>query len=161
MDTESVRTAEQIMSTPVITVPPDTPVADIAGLLRRHHISAVPVVDPAGHVLGLVSDYDLLARTGDTAALVMSTAVISVSADTEISDIRRLLIDQRFGRLPVLAGGRLAGIVSRGDLVAMLITEWVCADCGEPVRGERAPDSCPKCGGSSAGFTFQEQPPGP
>ncbi|HEY8294243.1 MAG TPA: CBS domain-containing protein [Micrococcaceae bacterium] len=161
METRIATTARGIMSHPVVTVPPGLEVGEIAGLIRKHRISGIPVVDPEDHVLGLVSEYDLLAKTGATAAEIMTTAVISVSPDTAISDVRHLLVSQRIGRLPVLSGGRLAGIISRGDLVALLATEWVCGVCGEPARGERPPASCPKCGGGSAGFTLQEQPPGP
>lgn len=161
METRIATTAGGIMSHPVVTVPPGAEVGAIAGLISKHRISGIPVVDPQDHVLGLVSEYDLLAKTGTTAAEIMTTAVISVSADTAISDVRQLLVSQRIGRLPVLSGGRLAGIISRGDLVALLATEWVCGVCGEPARGEHPPASCPKCGGDSAGFTLQEQPPGP
>ncbi|NVM94007.1 CBS domain-containing protein [Arthrobacter wenxiniae] len=161
MDTRIATTADGIMSRPVVTVPPGLDVASVAALLHEHRISGIPVVDPDGHVLGLVSEYDLLAKTGTTAEEIMTTAVISVSPDTAIADVRQLLVSQRIGRLPVLAGGRVAGIISRGDLVALLATEWVCGVCGEPARGEHAPASCPKCGGGQAGFTLQEQPPGP
>ncbi len=161
METRIATTADGIMSRPVVTVPPRLDVAAVAALLHEHRISGVPVVDPDGHVLGLVSEYDLLAKTGTTAEEIMTTAVISVSADTAIADVRHLLVSQRIGRLPVLTGGRLAGIISRGDLVALLATEWVCGVCGEPARGENPPASCLKCGGASTGFTLQEQPPGP
>ncbi len=161
MESKIATMAGEIMSTPVISVPPDTPVEDIAELLRRHRISAVPVVDDSKHVLGLVSEYDLLAKAGPTAAQIMSTAVISVTVGTQISDLRQLLVDRRFGRLPVLEDGRLVGIVSRGDVVALLATEWVCGVCGEPARGEHPPQTCPKCGSSSDRFALQEQPPGP
>ena len=161
METRIATTADGVMSHPVITVPPGTAVGNVADLLRQHRITGVPVVDGDDHVLGLVSEFDLLAKTGATAEEIMSTAVISASPDTAISDIRQLLVAQRIGRLPILSGGRLVGIISRGDLVALLATEWVCGVCGEPVRGEHPPASCPKCGGSSAGFSLQEQPPGP
>ncbi len=127
----------------------------------RNASPAFPWWTTQDHVLGLVSEYDLLAKDGATAKDIMSTAVISASPDTAISDIRQLLVGQRIGRLPILSGGRLVGIISRGDLMALLATEWVCAVCGEPVRGEHPPASCPKCGGDSDGFTLQEQPPGP
>ncbi|HET7414814.1 MAG TPA: CBS domain-containing protein [Arthrobacter sp.] len=153
--------AAEIMSSPVVTASPSTSVADIATLLGRHRISAVPVVDDGGHVVGLVSEYDLLAKSGPTAAEVMTTAVVSVTGDTLITDVRQLLIEQRIRRLPVLQDGRLAGIVSRGDVVALLATEWVCGVCGEPFRGERPPDNCPKCHAGSDRFHFQEQLPGP
>lgn len=148
------------MSTPVFTVLPDASVEEVAGMLGRHRISAVPVVDESGHVLGVVSEYDVLAKPGRTAAEVMSADVVSISRDTPISDIRSLLVDQRMGRLPVLEAGRLAGIVSRRDVVALLTTEWACGNCGEPTRGMDPPESCPTCGGSGD-FILQEQLPGP
>lgn len=148
------------MSTPVFTVSPGTPVEEIAALLGRHRISALPVVAEPGHVVGLVSEYDVLAKPGRTASEVMSPGVISVSVDTPISDIRALLVDQRMRRLPVLDSGRLAGIVSRRDVVALLTTEWACGTCGEPARGQEPPENCPTCGGWGI-FRLQEQLPGP
>ncbi len=55
---------KEIMTSPVITVDRDAPVPDVAALLRARRISAVPVVDDDGAVVGLVSEYDLLAREG-------------------------------------------------------------------------------------------------
>lgn len=151
----------EIMTAPVVTVEVDRPAGEIADLLRRHRISAVPVVDQAGGVVGLVSEYDLLAKRGAVARELMTTAVVSVTEDTSIEDVRHLLVDRRIGRVPVLAGGRLVGIVSRGDVVALLATEWVCEVCGEPVRGERPPATCPRClGGGEERFSLQEQLPG-
>lgn len=161
MEATIATTAGEIMSTPVITASPGTPLAEVATLLGRQGISAAPVVDGEGHVVGLVSEYDLLAKSGSTAADVMTTAVISASTDTAIADIRQLLITQRIRRVPILQDGRLAGIVSRGDIVALLATEWVCGSCGEPFRGERPPANCPKCNAERSGFHLQEQPPGP
>lgn len=161
MDASIATTAADIMTTPVVTVGPDTPVAEIAALLRRKAISAVPVVDDGGHVIGLVSEYDLLSKTGTVSADIMTTSVISVSADTLISDIRRLLIEQRIRRLPVVQDGRLTGIVSRRDLVGLMATEWVCGACGESFRGEGPPAHCPKCHAEGKRFSLQEQPPGP
>ncbi len=148
------------MTTPVVSVLPDTLTTEIAQQLRRHHVSGVPVLDDAGAVVGLVSEYDLLAKDGHTAREVMTTSVVSVTEDTAIDDVRHLLVERRIRRVPVLAGGRLVGIVSRGDVVALMATEWVCEVCGEPVRGERPPEVCPKCKGSGERFVLQEQPPG-
>ena len=122
MDARIPATAADIMSSPVIAIPADTAVAEIADLLRANRISGVPVVDDSGHVLGLVSEFDLLAKEGKTAASLMTTAVISVSAATKIADLRHLLIEKRVRRLPVLEDGRVVGIVSRGDIVSLLAT---------------------------------------
>lgn len=161
MQTKVLTKAGEIMTTLVVTVSPDTSVEWIAETLGLYRISAVPVVDEAEQVLGLVSEYDLLAKAGLTAADIMTTSVISVTADTDISDVRQLLVDQRIRRVPVLQDGELVGIVSRSDIVALLTIEWVCGVCGESVRGEHPPERCPKCRSQADQFALQEQPPGP
>lgn len=161
MHTKVATKVGEIMTTLVVTVSLETPVAQIAEKLSLYRVSAVPVVDQADHVLGLVSEYDLLAKTGLVADDMMTTSVISVTVDTAISDLRQLLVNQRIRRVPVLREGRLVGIVSRGDIVALLITEWVCGVCGESVRGEHPPERCPKCGSQAAEFALLEQSPGP
>lgn len=152
--------AGEIMTSPAVTVTSAASAAEVARALARHRISAVPVVDDAGSVVGLVSEFDLLAKSGSTARELMSTAVISVTADTDIEDVRHLLVDRRIRRVPVVAGGRVVGIVSRGDLVTLMASEWVCEVCGEPVRGADPPELCPKCPADSTQFALQEQPPG-
>lgn len=153
-------TAGEIMSSPAITVSADAGRSAIADVLTQHKISAAPVVDRAGTVVGLVSEHDLLAKPGSTAAELMTTALISVSPECPVSDLRHLLIERRIRRVPVLRDGQLVGIVSRGDIVATMATEWVCPVCGEPVRGERPPTVCPKCQADGDRFVLQEQPPG-
>jgi len=148
------------MTVPVITVGPDATVAQVAETLTSARISAVPVVDASGTVLGLVSELDLLARTGRTARDVMTTAVISVTTDTDIEQVRRILVGSQIRRVPVISSGRLVGILSRHDLVGRMV-EWSCGVCGETVRGAHPPLVCPKCGGSEDRFALQEQPPGP
>ena len=153
-------TAGQVMTVPVITVGPDATVAQVAETLTSARISAVPVVDASGTVLGLVSELDLLARSGRTARDVMTTAVISVTTDTDIEQVRRILVGSQIRRVPVISSGRLVGILSRHDLVGRMV-EWACGVCGETVRGAHPPLVCPKCGGSEDRFALQEQPPGP
>ena len=150
----------EIMTTRVVTVTPDTPVPVIAGLLRDNRISGVPVTDASGAVLGLVSEYDLLAREGETAAEVMTGPVITVTEDTDVDDVRHLLVERRIRRVPVVSGQRLAGIVSRSDVVALLTTEWVCHVCGEAARGRHPPSRCPKCHAGPDRFTLQDASPG-
>ena len=154
-------TVRDIMTTPVVVVHADDSLSRIAAVLRQHRISAVPVVDDGGGVVGLVSEYDVLANpVGQTAQDVMTAAVLSVTEDTPVDDVRHLLVDRRIHRVPVVSGGVLVGIVSRADIVALFITEWVCPVCGESVRDEHPPAACPKCLGTDA-FVNQVQPPGP
>src|SRR5579875_3857462 len=90
------------MTTPVITVSADTPVGEIAAVLRENRISAVPVLDATGGVVGLVSEHDLLARAGEVARDVMTSSVISVTEDTDVDDVRHLLVDRRIRRVPAM-----------------------------------------------------------
>jgi CBS domain-containing protein len=151
---------KDIMTTPVIDAHVDTLVPRLVDLLARHRISAVPITDEDGAVVGVVSEYDLLARQGRTARDIMSPGVISVTEDTDVDDVRVLLIDRRIRRVPVLHGQRLVGIVSRSDLVELMAMEWTCEVCGEPVRQEAPPETCPKCGAPGERFAHQVQPPG-
>ena len=151
----------EIMTTRVITVGEDTPVPQIATVLRENRISAVPVLGASGGVVGLVSEHDLLARTGKVARDVMTSSVISVTEDTNVDDVRHLLVERRIRRVPVLSAGRLAGIVSRGDVVALLTTECVCEVCGEAARGQHPPARCPKCHAGPDRFAMQDPSPGP
>lgn len=97
------------MTTPVVTTGLDASVEDIAQLLGRYHISAVAVVDPFGALAGIVTEYDLLAKQGSTAAVVMTTTVVTVTDDADVEEVRNLLVDQHVGQVPVLAGGRFVG----------------------------------------------------
>ena len=151
---------KEIMTAPVVSAAPDTPITDVVQLLGKHRISGVPVTDEGGAVVGLVSEYDLLVKQGATAREVMSAGVISVTEDTDVDDVRALLVDMRIRRVPVMAGQRLVGIVSRSDLVELLTLEWICESCGEPVHSARPPERCPRCGEPAARFARQEQPPG-
>lgn len=153
-------TAGDIMTSPVITVSADASTQQVAEILTEHRISAVSVVNEAGALVGLVSEHDLLSKSGAVAGDLMTTAVISVSPDCAADDIRHLLIDRRIRRVPVVQEGRLLGIVSRHDLVAAMATEWVCRVCGEPARGVHPPGMCSRCQATSEKFELQEQPPG-
>jgi CBS-domain-containing membrane protein len=151
---------KEIMSSPVICAPADAPVTEVATLLSKHDISAVPVTDERGTVIGLVSEYDLLARKGKVARDIMSPGIISVNEETDVDEVRYLLIERRIRRVPVVEGQELVGIVSRSDIVRQMTLQWYCDICGEPVRGEHPPNSCPKCTAPAACFAEGEQPPG-
>jgi CBS domain-containing protein len=142
--------AKDIMTTPVITVGPDTPVSEIAALLFERRISALPVVED-GRLVGVVSEADLLhrheigtdrsAQSGSwwlrlfsadrsieeyiksharKARDVMTREVVSVAPDAAAAEIATLLETRGIKRLPVVDDGKLAGIVSRADLVRVL-----------------------------------------
>ena len=116
-------TARQVMTTPVITVAATASVDDVAEALKRHGIRAVPVTDEVGAVVGLVSEFDLQSRTGTNAGTVMTTALITVTPDTDVEDIRQLFLGRRIRSVPVMAGGHVVGIVSPSDLFRLTAAE--------------------------------------
>lgn len=158
---ERVRVAE-IMTTRVVAVREDTPVREVAQLLDSHRISGLPVLDAEDRLVGVVSEYDLIAKpTARRAGEVMSRDVISVMEDTPVEDVRYLLVQRKIKRVPVLRGQRLVGIVSRADLVREIAQTWVCLVCGFTERAPDPPAQCPKCSVPSGFQPAPDSPPVP
>ncbi|MGM0701363.1 MAG: CBS domain-containing protein [Pseudomonadota bacterium] len=138
--------AVDVMTPNVITVEPDTDVREIARLLLENHISAVPVVNEEQAVLGIVSEGDLMRRVengterrkswwlkslfhgagdagdyvkshGRKASEIMTRDLITITEDTPLNRIARLLEKHHIKRVPVVRDGRLVGIVSRANLL--------------------------------------------
>jgi CBS domain-containing protein len=152
-------TVREFMTTEVVTVSPQTSVDDVARLLFNRQITGVPVVDEHDNVVGIVSEFDVISKTGQTAADVMSRDIISVHEETPAEEVAHLLTTRRVRRVPVLADGKLAGIVSRADLVRLFaVTRWACGDCGYFVRGFHRPSLCDACG--STDIALDREPPG-
>jgi CBS domain-containing protein len=143
--------ASDVMMTDVITVTPESDVPQVAALLLTNHISAAPVVDADGRLVGMISEGDLIRRSesgtgrerpwwlqmlmspeqlaaefvrehsrrvGD----LMTRDVVSAAPDTPVADIAALLERHRIKRVPIVEDGRLAGIVSRANLIQALAT---------------------------------------
>ncbi|MBM7865412.1 CBS domain-containing protein [Heliobacterium gestii] len=118
------RGAREIMSSPVKTITPDTTIDDAGKVMLRYGHTGLPVVE-GDRLVGVISrrDFDKAFIHGLRHAPVkgfMSRNVITVDADTSLRDIQRLLIEHDIGRLPVLEGERLVGIVSRTDVLRTL-----------------------------------------
>ena len=149
----------EIMTPNVISVGDDAPVREVARVLDRHRVSGLPVCDGQGHMVGLISEYDLIAKPdAKLAGEAMTRDVISVMEDTDVEEVRFLLVHRKIKRVPVLRGQKLVGIVSRADLVRELALSWVCQVCGDMERGKDPPDQCPKCG-TPSGFEPTVSPP--
>lgn len=141
--------AHQIMTAEVHTAKPDTNVGEIARLMSTERISGVPVVDDDGHVIGMISETDLMHRAetgterkrkwwislfidddmrardfikahGQQAEHVMSRYIISVPDSARLAEVADILETNDLKRVPVLKAGRLVGIITRGDLVRAL-----------------------------------------
>jgi len=110
--------------TTVATVGPEATVADLLGVLADHNVGALPVVDD-GSLIGIVSERDVVRRlhAGGAALLqakvsdIMTTEVTTCSPNDDVSDLAAVMTSRRFRHLPVVVDGKLAGIVSIGDLV--------------------------------------------
>lgn len=116
--------ARDIMSTPVISIGPDSSVYELAGLLSKHQISGVVVVNEQGEMLGMATEADVLSRPGDRVCDIMTPNVASATEDTPVEEIAGLLARYNVKRVPVLRGRRPVGIVSRADIVRAIGQSW-------------------------------------
>jgi CBS domain-containing protein len=150
-------TATDIMTPDPVTFRPETSVHEAAQTLAENRISGAPVVTESGAIVGIVSEYDLIARSGSLVREVMTHDVISVPDTATLDRVRAVLVSQRLKRVPVVnAQAQLVGLISRADLVRELAYRWQCKRCGNLIRARRPPSECPKCGTSDS---FQEAPP--
>ncbi len=151
---------EDIMTTTIITVTENQTRQHAARLLSQHRISGLPVVNVHHAVVGVVTEYDVISKKGQTVSEIMTRGVISVTPETDVEEVSHILIHERIKRLPVLDQGRLVGIVSRADLVRELAMRWICPVCGEAVHSEEPPKDCPRCGSKSESNSLEPAPPG-
>lgn len=149
-----------IMTARVITVTEKQTRQQAARLLSEHRISGLPVVNDSYALVGVVTEYDIISKTGRTVGEIMTRGVISVTPDTDVEDVNNILVHEHIKRVPVLDRGRLVGIVSRADLVREVAMSWICPVCGEMLRGEEQPDRCPRCGAKNVPASLEPEPPG-
>ena len=141
--------AVDIMVRDVVTAAPQDQVGSVVKMLFEKDISAVPVVDSERHVIGIVSEADLMRREelgtarhrawwlealtpgatlagefakshGRLVSEVMTTDVVAATEDTPLDEIAGLFERHRIKRVPILREGRLVGIVSRSNLIQAL-----------------------------------------
>jgi CBS domain-containing protein len=139
--------ARQVMTQHVITAGADTSIVEAANTMLRHHISALPVVDAEGRLIGIVSEGDFIRRaeTGTAAKRgrwlaflvgtsqiaadfvhahgrkvgeIMTPDPVTVTEDTPLDQIVQIMESKGVKRLPVMRADRLVGIVTRSDFLA-------------------------------------------
>ena len=117
--------ARDLMSAPIRTIRPETTIAEAQRMLLRYGHSGLPIVDRSNLLIGIISrrDLDLALHHGFSHAPVkgyMTTPVRTVAPDTTLPQIEELMVTYDLGRLPVLADGKLVGIVTRTDVLRQL-----------------------------------------
>lgn len=113
----------------VVTVAPGDSVQTVVDTLARHRIGAVLVLDAAGAIAGIVSERDVVrAMAGDAAAVasltardIMTSRVRTCTPADSEAELMQVMTESRVRHLPVIADGRLAGMVSIGDVVKLRI----------------------------------------
>ncbi|HEV7663146.1 MAG TPA: CBS domain-containing protein [Chloroflexota bacterium] len=113
----TIATARDVMTTDVISASPDESVDEAARLLNFHDVSGLPVC-AGGRVIGVVSEADLIGKSGSIVGEVMTTPAVTVSVTTTLERVAEQLTQQRIRRLPVVDdNGQLVGVVSRRDVL--------------------------------------------
>ncbi len=136
-------TVRDVMTTRVVSVRKDASFKEMAAMLRSTRISAFPVIDDAGRVIGVVSEADLLVKeavladgtsmlaalrhfreeekaAGVTAGDLMTSPAVTIGPEATVEAAARLMYDRRIKRLPVVnSAGRLLGIIGRVDVLAV------------------------------------------
>ncbi len=152
--------AKEIMSTPVLTVAPETPVRDAVQLMLGNHVSGLPVVDARGHLVGVITEADLLLKevepkppppvvewagpwlwferwvgghrkaAGRTVGEVMTHHVITADEETPVHELAARMMRHQINRLPIVRGREVVGIVTRADILKVFLR------CNEELAAE-------------------------
>ena len=143
--------AQDVMTRDVISIGPDATVLQAARLMLQHHISGLPVIDNNGNLVGVLSEGDFLRRRetqterkrsrwleflmgpgpmaeeyshshGNKVSEVMTTDVQTVEQDTALEDIVDIMEHRRIKRVPVVCGGQMVGIITRSNLMRVMVS---------------------------------------
>lgn len=118
-------TIREIMQTELITVGPESPVQLALELLIDHGISGLPVIDADHKIVGVLSEKDLLKvfyeNHAETVEAVMTREPIAFSIDAPLVDVFDCLMAFDFRRVLIHEHGRLAGLISRADLMPTIL----------------------------------------
>ncbi len=119
-------TAREIMRENVVTINLESSLEEAIDLMLLQEISGLPVTDNEGHLVGIVTEFALLAIVydekirQDTISEHMTADVLTIEADDPISKIADMCIVHRVRRVPVMENGRLVGMISRRDVLKAL-----------------------------------------
>lgn len=119
---------QSVMTRDVLTVNPKTPIFDALNLLAKENISGLPVVDQSNHVVGILTEKDVLSillqenLTGrNKVEDFMSQNVVTFNENDDALEICKFFIKSHIRRVPITKDNKLVGIISRHDLVSLIL----------------------------------------
>ena len=143
--------AKDVMATDIIAAKEDASVEEITSLMIKNRISGLPIVDNNDCLVGIVTEHDLLYKKklpmsirwiynygrytaeelaverrkaqAKTASELMTTEVVTVDETTPLSQIIHLVLEKEIKRIPVIRGRKLVGIISRADVLQVLLAK--------------------------------------
>ncbi len=133
-------TVRRWMSSPALVVDESMPLPDVRQQLTQQQVRRLPVVNAAGQLVGIVTegdinrvsdshitdvrDYSLYHRVADLPiGEIMTRTVVTVTPDTPILVVARLLLDHRIGGVPVVEEGRIVGVITESDLFRLIVVQ--------------------------------------
>jgi CBS domain-containing protein len=127
------KTAKQAMSRGLVTLHPEMDVLEALRILVEQRLSGAPVVDQIGNLIGMLTERDCMrialgagyhSEDGGRVENFMTRSVVTVDANTPVTEIAERFASSHFRRLPVMEQGRLIGIISRRDVLKQLEAAW-------------------------------------
>jgi len=112
----------EVMTASVVTTKPHASIAHIRGLMKRHKIGSIPVVDPDGHPVGIVSSTDLAADLKPAAPVstIMTEKVLTVPKYDEVSTAARVMRNHKIHHVVVTHEKQVVGVLSSFDLLRLV-----------------------------------------
>ncbi len=131
-----MRTVGDVMRTPVVVATPASTATDLVGLRRQHGIHHFPVIED-GRVVGIVTDRNLREAVTDPRVFtllldliasmdrvvvrdIMVRDVVTATRDVPLPEAARLMVERKIGCLPIVEDGRVVGIVTATDILAVV-----------------------------------------
>jgi len=133
--------ASQIMTLQVITLNQNDSIIDAIKLFKEKKLRHIPITTKSGTVEGILSDRDVLhylsginneytkdntpVKMNDNVRRLMTTEVLTASADTDVRYISRLFVEQRIGAMPIVENGNIIGLITRSDILNAVMKNFI------------------------------------
>ncbi|MBK1617765.1 CBS domain-containing protein [Lamprobacter modestohalophilus] len=130
---KETKTAKQAMSRGLVTLQPGMDVLEALRILVEGRLSGAPVVDQIGNLVGILTERDCMqialgagyhSEDGGRVENFMTRSVVTIDANTPVTEVAERFANSNFRRLPVMEQGRLIGIISRRDVLKQLEAAW-------------------------------------